>query len=50
VKTGFAKEEMQYNILYNSSYFFRRGKRGKPIFAKKLLFKRPLKRKFVLYA
>jgi hypothetical protein len=30
VRTGFAKEEMQYNILYNSSYFFRRGKRGKP--------------------
>jgi hypothetical protein len=24
------EEEMQYNILYNSSYFFRRGKRGKP--------------------
>jgi hypothetical protein len=48
-RTGFAKKEMQYNILYNSSYFFRRGKRGKPIFAKKLLFKRPLKRKFVLY-
>jgi hypothetical protein len=41
VRTGFAKEEMQYNILYNSSYFFRRGKRGKSIFAKKLLFERP---------
>jgi hypothetical protein len=24
-KDGFAKEEMQYSILYNSSYFFRRG-------------------------
>jgi hypothetical protein len=30
VRTGFAKKEMQYNILYNSSYFFRRGKLGKP--------------------
>jgi hypothetical protein len=30
LRTGFAKQEMQYNILYNSSYFFRRGKRGKP--------------------